>query len=548
LHAPKDNLVDFTTAQPLSASFLNSNERERAQILALVGALADPVRRRDVARRLAMQLGAEDLIVFIKDTDPEVEVLLPAPGFPQTIPQGRVWQAFLGECVRFGQHTAELPFPDAATKKQATGIASGEHAVLVLLGGNALSVEVMSVAALLPLLQAAFCSEQAAHTAKAAVDVARKTAEEARALATVLDGVRGELQRALAETDTIIEAIPDVVVVCDTRGQIVRSNANGVDLLGLTAEEAQNPLTVYTLCNLNGTPLSREDYPLTLALRGITRTDYRFLLRRNDTGIGMQFLFSAAPIRNSTGEITGAVAVATNITELYRLERQKDEFLGIASHELKTPLTTLKGLAQLARRSLERTGSAEAKYMEIMELSIARMQRLISDFLDVSRIDADKLPLRLERYDLVELCKQIVEEQFVATGRHIHLDLPGEAVEVEVDPERIDQVITNLLSNALKYSRAGVSVMVRLFRDADSACISVHDEGIGIPAEALPLLFERFYRVPGTEVQTGSEVGLGLGLYICRTIVERHHGKIGVQSMFGQGSTFWFKLPLASEK
>ncbi len=538
--------MDSTTAQPLYASFPNNITPVDVQTLALVAALADPVRRHDVAHALAVQLGAEDLVVFIKDTDPEVDVLLPAPGFPQTFPQGRVWKAFLAECVRLGHYTAELPFPGTTTKRPATGVAAGENAVLVLLGGNILLNGVISVATLLPLLEVVFRSEQAAYTAKAAVDVARKTADEARALATILDRVRGELQQTLAETDTIIEAIPDVVVVCDAMGKIVRANTNGASLLGLTAREPQQSLTAYILYYLDGTPVPREEFPLVLALRGITRTNYRFLVRRTDTDTDLQFLISAAPICNSTGEISGAVAVATNITELYRLERQKDEFLGIASHELKTPVTALKGLVQLAHRSLQRRGASEAKYMEMMELSLARMQRLISDFLDVSRVDADKLTLRKERYNLAKLCKQIVEEQAVSSGRSIHLDMPEEAVEVEVDAERIGQVLTNLLSNALKYSHVGASVRVQLSRESNYTSISVQDEGIGIPTEAQSHLFERFYRVPGTSVQSGSEVGLGLGLYICWTIIERHHGEIGVQSQSGQGSTFWFKLPLAT--
>ena len=325
----------------------------------------------------------------------------------------------------------------------------------------------------------------------------------------------------------------------------MRVNANGAVLLGLTTDQAAEPLPFTTFCYPDGTPVPLGEHALIQALKGVTRTDYRFMVHRDDIGMDIQLLVSAAPILSSIGEITGAVGVATDITELSRLERQKDEFLSIASHELRTPLTALKGLTQLTRRRLEKAHLDEAQHMAMMERSITRMDRLIKDLLDVSRIEADKLPLHLERCDLAKLCRQVSEEQTAASGRSISLLLVEEPVEVEIDAERIGQVLINLLSNALKYSKDECPITLHLSQEVDQALVSVHDEGVGIAPEALPYLFERFYRVPGTNVQSGSEMGLGLGLYICQTIISRHHGQIGVQSTPGQGSTFWFKLPLA---
>jgi signal transduction histidine kinase len=421
----KDNLTDSTTAPPSFVSSLVSDQYEHMQTLTLIALLAEPERRKEAAHALARHLGAEELIVFVKDL--EVDLLLPAPGFVQTLPRGQLWHAFLAACIERGQYEADLPFPDEQTVQRAVGFMTGDTA-LVLLGRGPLSGEVASVRLLLPLLHAALAGEQAAQTAKASTIVAQRAAKEAQTLATSLDGTRTMLQEAL--------------------------------------------------------------------------------------------------------------------TELYRLQRQKDEFLAIASHELRTPLTTMKGLTQLTRRKLERAAVGEAAYLQLMERSIARMERLISDLLDVTRIDAGKLALRSRLSDLVEICQQAVEEQRLLSNRKIVLELSEAPVPVEVDAERIHQVLSNFLSNALKYTDAQAAVTVLLRQEDNEARVIVRDEGEGIPEEAIPHLFERFYRVDGAEVKNGSQLGLGLGLYICRAIIEMHHGQVGVESRRGQGASFWFTLPL----
>lgn len=230
--------------------------------------------------------------------------------------------------------------------------------------------------------------------------------------------------------------------------------------------------------------------------------------------------------------------------ELIEANRVKDEFISIASHELNTPLTTVKLLVQLTRRQLERAGIPMVKHMERIERAIARMEQLINDLLDVSRIEEGKLVMRRKPCNLQELCQQVVDEQKTTTSRAITFTAPDNPVCAEVDVDRISQVLTNLLSNALKYSPATAPVALTLEQAEGKAVLSVRDQGAGIPAEALPHIFDRFYRVPGIEVQSGSGVGLGLGLHICREIVERHGGQIWAESTEGQGSTFYVSLPL----
>ena len=179
-----------------------------------------------------------------------------------------------------------------------------------------------------------------------------------------------------------------------------------------------------------------------------------------------------------------------------------------------------------------------------MERSIGRMELLVNDLLDISRIEGGKLAMRVTESDLAALCRAVAEEQMAASERHIEVDLPAEPLLVPMDAERIAQVVANLVSNALKYSIHGCPVTLRARREGDFALVAVRDEGAGIPPEAQELLFERFYRVPGVQVQTGSGVGMGLGLYISREIVERHGGRIWVESAVGEGTTFFFTLPV----
>ena len=233
--------------------------------------------------------------------------------------------------------------------------------------------------------------------------------------------------------------------------------------------------------------------------------------------------------------------------ELARASAAKDEFLNVVSHELKTPLSSMKGMAQLLHRQLERERSDKLRNLQLIERSIRRMEMLVKDLLDISLIESGQLVLRRQPYDLPTLCRDSIDE-FKAgthTAPSLTLEVPGEPVEVEVDVDRITQVILNLLSNAYKYSPPGSPITMTVERAKDTCIISVHDKGVGIPAELLPHIFDRFYRVPSTEVQTGSSVGLGLGLYISQKIVEQHNGRIEVQSTPEEGSTFSIVLPLS---
>src|SRR2546426_230498 len=216
--------------------------------------------------------------------------------------------------------------------------------------------------------------------------------------------------------------------------------------------------------------------------------------------------------------------------ELIQANAAKDKFLSMVSHELKTPITSLKMRTQLLRRKREQidTDNVVSLGLEDMERSICRLEVLINDLLDASLIETNMFVLHRKRCDLVELCRHIIEEYTAGKVPSLKFEAPGKPIEAEVDPNRIGQVILNLLTNAHKHSPKGYPITVTLQQAGFEAIISVCDMGGGIPAEELPHIFEQYYRVPGVETQSGSQTGLGLGLYISRKLVERHAGRLDV--------------------
>lgn len=248
-----------------------------------------------------------------------------------------------------------------------------------------------------------------------------------------------------------------------------------------------------------------------------------------------------------------AEAQATELA-LRAANRHMEEFLGMVSHELKTPLTSIKGNTQLAVRQLRNSLQTFERIFglyDAAEQQTRRLNRLVDDLLDVSRAQAGHLELILARCDLRTLVHEVLQEQQkVWSGRRVDLSMnEEEPLPLEADADRVMQVISNYLTNALKYSDPERPVFVNVRREGQEAYLAVRDEGPGLPVEEQASIWERFHRVPGVEVRSSShssQAGLGLGLYISRTIIEGHRGTVGVQSQPGEGSTFWFRLPLAS--
>lgn len=233
--------------------------------------------------------------------------------------------------------------------------------------------------------------------------------------------------------------------------------------------------------------------------------------------------------------------------KLEDLSRLKDEFLSIASHELRTPVTSIKGYTQLAKMLIKENDlHTSEEYLDIALDQIDRMSRLILELLDVSRIETGRLEIRREPIPWAHFVRDIVHRHHTAiSDRRFHVSIPDDDRVVTGDRDRLEQVLGNLMENAVKYSPEGSDVTVTVEDKGDSFVTTVCDRGIGIPADELAQVFERFHR--GRHVSSTNYGGLGLGLYITKQIVERHGGTIWVESKEGQGTTFYFSLPANEE-
>ncbi len=222
--------------------------------------------------------------------------------------------------------------------------------------------------------------------------------------------------------------------------------------------------------------------------------------------------------------------------------------LQVVAHELAGPVTSLKGMLYLTRRHLPQEMLQEKvrHYMQTMEESIYRLQRLIGDLQDITYIQTRSFVIERRWCNLVELCQQVLDG-FTQGRTSPHQPVPGPLM-ANVDPARMSQVLLNLLSNARKYSPPDSLITVHLQRSSTHIMLAVEDQGRGIPEEALSRIYEQFYRVPEAEMQERPSSGLGLGLSIARVIVEQHDGRIEVRSALGQGSTFSVLLPAESEQ
>ncbi|HZT99357.1 MAG TPA: ATP-binding protein [Ktedonobacteraceae bacterium] len=399
-----------------------------------------------------------------------------------------------------------------------------------------------------------------------AVEHERLLAEQTEAQAREAT-LRADHQRMVK----LIELAHDAVIVRDPKSVIQFWNHGAEHLYGWTEQEAIGQVS-HTLLSTHFST-AREEVDAVLAETG----EWEGILthRRRD---GEEVIVESRQVlvRDVQGELSAVLEINRDITARERLQQERtealarelaareasrrtDEFIGITSHELKTPLTTIKGNLQLARRRirtvLREVSSESERLLRLLEevqtmLDRAERQvdiqnRLVRDLVDTSRIQADRLELHREPTDLVTIVRNAVEDQhFAAPARTISFQTSLLEVSVLADAERIGQVVTNYLSNALKYSPEDSPVSVRVSVDEREARVEVIDKGPGLSTEQQTRIWERFYRVPEIRVQSGSGVGLGLGLHICRMLIEQHGGHVGVKSTPGKGSTFWFTLPL----
>jgi PAS domain S-box-containing protein len=344
----------------------------------------------------------------------------------------------------------------------------------------------------------------------------------------------------------IVESSNDAIVGKTLEGIITSWNHAAEQLFGYSAEEAiGQPIIMIIPPELR----SEEDTIIRNLRQGIRIQHFETVrVRKNGTRVNVSL--SISPVKNANGEVIGAAKIARDITRQKEIEQRKDDFISMASHELKTPVTSIKGFTQLLVRRFQRLGDEESlHFLARMDTQLNKLTKLISDLLDLSKIQAGRLEYREEPFELNALVKEIIENVQGTTSTHaLILDASTQEQHVDVfgDRDRVGQVFINLLTNAIKYSPKANKVLIQVTKAGDNAVVRVQDFGIGIAVDYQEQIFERFYQINEPDLKTYP--GLGIGLHISKEIVKRHHGRIRVDSQKGAGTTFSVFLPLFHEE
>ncbi len=349
------------------------------------------------------------------------------------------------------------------------------------------------------------------------------------------------LHRA-SELGAVIDALPDGFVLYGPRGEILRMNGVAARAIEPTAEERELPFAArwskYRAFTAEGWPVRSEEAPVARALAGETvRGEH---LRMEGERVSVWVLASAAPIRAPGGSVRGAVLTFSDETPLHALEEARDDLVRMISHDLRTPLNTVLAQAHMLRGDSADPAKVEERAHAISR-SCHRMTGMIQDLLDATLLEAGQLRMNRRAIDLAAAIPEIVERHrgALAVERvRVAVSTPQPAP-VRADPERLERILVNLLSNALKYSPDGSEVAVEIGPAPGGALLAVVDRGVGITPEDLPHVFERFFRARGAR----RPEGLGLGLYITRLLVFAHGGRIEAESRLGRGTTLRVFLP-----
>lgn len=342
-----------------------------------------------------------------------------------------------------------------------------------------------------------------------------------------------------AKLAAIVESSEDAIISKTFDSVITSWNEAARRMFGYTADEMIGE-TIYKLI-----PEDRqEEEPEILArLRRGERVEHFETKRKTKDGRLLDVSLSISPVKDKQGNVIGLSKIARDITERKLDEARKGDFIGMVSHELKTPLTSLTAIVQVAEAKLRNSEDAFlAAGMQKASQQTKRMAVMINGFLNVSRLESGKIHIDRQEFDLETLIEEVMEETQLTLTTHIVRFEPCRPVMVVADREKIASVLANLMSNAAKYSPKGMEIDVKCELIENSARVSIRDEGMGISAEDIPHVFDRYYRVANTQTQHIS--GFGIGLYLSAEIINRHDGKIWAESKEGKGSTFYFSLPL----
>ncbi|HWZ14192.1 MAG TPA: PAS domain S-box protein [Mucilaginibacter sp.] len=337
--------------------------------------------------------------------------------------------------------------------------------------------------------------------------------------------------------------IPQMTWTNQPNGDVDYFNQQWYSYTGLSPEESKKQ-GWQKVIHPDDLAITMDKYNAAIKSGHIFEVESRY--RKGSDGSYRWHLNRAVPLHNEKGEIVFWVGTATDIEDQKREMERKDEFIGIASHELKTPLTSLKGYLQLiSNYKKEEIPSVVKQYIAKANIALNKLQRLINDLLDVSKIQAGRLEYSLENIDICDLIKTCIEENTHIYPSYNFVNEAQTECIVKGNAERLEQVLMNLINNAVKYSQESRTVIIKTMKLDKYLRVSVTDFGVGLSHEQRKRIFERFYRVEDKKNMTS---GLGMGLYISAEIIRNHNGTIGVDGELGKGATFYFDLPLANEK
>jgi two-component system CheB/CheR fusion protein len=338
----------------------------------------------------------------------------------------------------------------------------------------------------------------------------------------------------------ILESVPQMTFSASGEGVFTYFNEYFLHYSGMSLEQALEdgwlPVTH---------PAQHEEVTKAWHHSTATLEDFylEFQLRRKSDGMYRWHLCRASAIIDDGGNVLAWVGAATDIDEQKNVEKAKDDFISVASHELKTPLTTAKAFIQLIEYNMEKKNDKDIVFARKVSASLDSLNNLVTELLDVSKIQYGKLNLTISTFNFNEMLSEAIEDVQLPTPDHKITFTSNVETQMKADKDRVKQVIVNLLTNAVKYSPGQPEICVNAMQEGNIIKVAVKDNGIGISKKNINRVFDRYYREDGKAMQFQ---GLGIGLSIAKEIIRRHNGKIWAESEPGKGSTFYFTLPLVS--